>query len=86
MSSHPADEKYQNVPSQQLSDLRFVNERERPLLAQYFGRAMASFATHSVQVSRTEASAVGQKVVHGAQKYGFKQVRACGMPRVHGTA
>lgn len=47
--------------------------QELTLLARYFGRAMASFATHSVQVSRTEASAVGQKLVHGAQKYGFKQ-------------
>ena len=55
---------------------------ELPVLAQYFGRAMASFATHSVQASGTEASSVGQKLVHGAQKYGFKQVRACGMPCV----
>lgn len=44
--------------------------------AQYFGRAMATFANQGLQTSRSEATSVGQKLVQGAQKYGFKQVCA----------
>jgi len=43
------------------------------LLARYFGRAMATFANQGLQTSRSEATSVGQKLVQGAQKYGFKQ-------------